>query len=80
MFMHDRPLAVYLAQSNRQTELEFDSLPVRFRTGTPHQSSDIRDSATRSNVHFIEIENYGIIGPREKEIPGFLVCIDSFRL
>src|SRR5215475_8140418 len=80
MFMHDYPLAVYFPQTNGETELQFDSFSVFLRTSAPHQSSDKRNVVARSNVHFIEIENYGIIGPGEKEIPGSLVQIDTFRL
>ena len=80
MFMHDYPLAVYFAQTDGQTKVEFDSLPVPLYTATPHQSSDIRNIVARSNVHFNEIEDHGIIGPREEEIPSLLVRIDSLRL
>src|SRR5262245_179919 len=80
MFMHDYPLAVYFAQTDGQTKLEFDSLPVLLCTATPHQSSDIRNVVARRNVHFNEIEDHGIIGPREEEIPSLFVRIDSLRL
>jgi hypothetical protein len=80
MFMHDRPLAAYLAQTNGQTELESGSFSFWLCTRTPHEGGDVRNVTARGVVHFIEIEDNGIVAPGEEEILRIPVRVDSLRL
>jgi len=72
MFMHHNPFTTDLAQANGQAKLELDSLPAGLGPGTPHEGNGKGDIIAGSDVHLVEIEDYGSSAHEKKTSHVFL--------
>lgn len=60
VLVHDRPLAVDLAQTDCQAKIELDILSTGFPTRASHRGGDKRNIAAGGDVHLFDVENRGI--------------------
>ena len=77
MLVHDNPLILNFAQTDREAEVELTGLSIGFPPSTTHQGHHKRHVITGGDVHLADVEYDGVMRPGKEQVPRLAVRVDS---